>query len=708
MNMKRYIILLAVLLAAASCAKVEQDSKDPEPAQKGVEVTFSADTDIVTRTTLGEDWNVTWNEGDLVSILWEGGSCIVPAQIVDGKVLFKATVEEADEYYAVYPSTITAKVEADGRLTLHLPASQTGKFEDCAVIASHTTWEEKNFGRFKSAVGMIRFTIDDETLTRAIFSSTDDKMNIVGSISTDAGCSDFTTEGTQPEIEVNLDGSGTYFLATLPGVSLPGLYFKLGDNNLWKGEATSDKPATIPAGNVLCIDTPVNGHMEALGNFYITVTGSGTKDGTSWENAGDQAQLITYLSDPAQGAALHGHTIFVGEGEYDLAGAEGSAISVKYDTPTILFVSGVEGKTIFKTSAADECILACASSNVNLTLKGITFADAKHNGAGGALNLTAGHFDIQHCIFSGNATTSATNEQTGGAIYLGGTSAANISYCSFIGNKTAKTGGGAIAIYSAGITRILNCLFRGNNPDKIGNGGAILQKKTGNTLFIANCTFDENACATNGPDIFSSAGDALLIYNCTMVNPMGNNAASNGSIRANVPMLLANCTMAAAKVGTTNGFAGFYKKDEKLNMIVNNLIVVDEGSSIAKAVASGANTIVTTYGHNVLSKTPTVTFKGTGTATDISGVTATSIFGSTIALSENGLLPWSGPASLEGFQTATAAEVEAALKAYVPDGSNHYGEDFYNWLVEAGVFNTDAAGTPRGAEGWWPGSYQNQ
>ena len=142
-------------------------------------------------------------------------------------------------------------------------------------------------------------------------------------------------------------------------------------------------------------------------------------------------------------------------------------------------------------------------------------------------------------------------------------------------------------------------------------------------------------------------------------------------------------------------------------MIVNNLIVVDEGSSIAKAVASGANTIVTTYGHNVLSNTPTVTFKGTGTATDIFGVTASSVFGSSITLSESGLLPWSGPTALEGFQAATASDVENALKAYDPDGHS-LGADFYQWLVDSEVFSADAAGTPRGIAGWWPGSYQNQ
>ena len=705
MHMKRYIILLTAILAAVSCAKVEQDSKEPEHVQKPVEVIFSADAGFTTRTTLGEDWSVSWNEGDMVSILWNGGACVAPAQIVDGKVQFKATVEEADEYYAVYPSSINAKVEADGKLSLQLPASQTGKFADCAVIVSHTTLKELNFGRFKSAVGMIRFTISDANITRVAFASKDE-TNVTGSVSTDAACTEFSVEGTQPEINVELDGSGTYYLATLPGINLPGLYFKLGDNTVWKGEAISDKPATIPAGDVLCIDSPVDGHMEVIGNFYITVTGNGTKDGSSWDNAGDQAALINYLTDPAQGTALQGHTIFVGEGEYDL-GAAGRVVSVSYDAPTVFTVSGVEGQTVFKTSVADECILACASANVNMTLKGITFADAKHNGPGGALNLTAGHFDIEHCIFSGNAATSATNEQTGGAIYIGGTSTASISYSSFTGNKTAKTGGGAIAIYSQGVTRILGCVFKGNNPDKIGNGGAILQKKTGNILYVANCTFDGNACASNGADIFPSAGDALLLYNCTMVNPLGSNAALNGSIRANVPMFMANCTMAAQTVGTTNGFAAFYKTDAAMNYVINNLVVVDSGNSYSSAIAN-KSTNVTTYGHNVLTNTPKVVFTGSGTATDKTGVTATSIFGSTIALSGNGLLPWSGPASLEGFQTATAAEVEAALKAYVPDGKNNYGEAFYNWLVEAGVFNTDAAGTPRGAEGWWPGSYQNQ
>ena len=703
-----YILMAACLLAACKGEMPEQVGHDGEAAgqdgagviagsdRQSVQLTFTSDL-TATRTALGEDWSVSWCEGDAVSIVWKGGAATSAARLEDGKAFFSATVEDVSEYYAVYPSSIPASVGADGKLSLQIPSSQGGKFADCAVIVAHTTREALDFGRFHSALGLIRFSLDDDAIRQVRFSSSADE-NVCGAVSTDAACQSFMADATSPVIDVAVEGKGTYYLAMLPGVSLPGLKFQLGTETAWKGEAVSTKPASVSAGEVLCINTPVDSQMEVVGDFYISVSGSGSKDGSSKENAGDLAFLKTLLTSETSAAALSGHTVHLSAGTYDLATGD-KGMTLAFDTLTDFTLSGEAGTVITTSLSGEEgCILTVASANVNLTLDGITFTGASHNGTGGALCLIAGKHTLQNCTFSGNETTSTTADRVGGAVYVGGTAAADIIGCTFTGNKVKITGGGALAFFTTATCRVLGCTFKGNNPDKIGNGGAILQKKAGNILYVSHCTFDGNACATNGPDIFSSAGTALLLYNCTHVNPANSSAGNLGFVRANVPVFVANCTFAAATVGEANGELAFGVSGAEKNYVINNLMLCDTGNSLGTA-SSTTKRDATTYGHNVLTRAPLVTWTDKGSASDLSGISFASVFPSG-AVPSGGVLAWTGPSSLEGFVPATSANIETAMKAY-PQG----GADFHAWLVAQGCFDKDGAGNTRiGA--WWPGAYQ--
>lgn len=721
MRMKKRLsyIVLAVFAATVSCSKIpgqvgnesQADDHNVIGGSANQALTFVADA-VATKTTLNSDWTVSWNDGDEVSILWRGGQATSKARLEGDRAYFSAVVEEVSEYYAVYPSTVVASVGVDGKLSLQLPSQQAGTFEDCAVIIAHTTREKLDFGQFKSAVAMVRFTLDDTSITRARFASPDGSA-VGGSIITDASL-EVTAEASGTAIDVDLDGSGTYYLSLLPGLSLPGLSFQLGNESAWKGEAVSSSPASIAAGQVLCVNSSVDSHMEVMGDFYFTVDGAGTKDASSAKNAGDIAQLKSLLSDPASGAALDGHTIHLGAGTYDMAVGE-SGFAPDYQTTANVILKGLPGETVFTTSLSGDqgCIITVASDNVNLTLSGITFTGASHNGFGGALNLSKGNHRIENCVFTNNQVTSSTADRTGGAAYIGGTASADFEGCSFTGNKAAITGGGALAVYTTSRVTVLDCDFSGNithtGSAYIGNGGAVLQKKAGNILYIVNCRFSGNGTNTNGSDLFTSAGAALILFNTTFAHPLypDSKSLNRGLVRVNAPVLSVNCTYVMEVDENTTGAAcnnGVLAISQSSNnVILGNLMLSNAGYSMgAGATYTGSTTrTATTYGHNVYSLAPKIVLTDSGNGSDLTGIRTADVVASS-ALSDDGLLHWEGPAAkFSGYSAASKAEVAAVIKAY-PVG----GEAFYNWLVEKDVFGKDAAGNSRGEDLWWPGAYQ--
>lgn len=671
--MKKCLIVYALLFAALSC-KMENPLSVGDGAVPGSRelLTFTAETEV-SRTVLGAEWSVSWAEGDEVAILWKGGRAVAPAVIADGKVTFSASVDEAEGYFALYPSTLSASVGDDGKLVFALPVQQSGNFADCAVITSYATREGLDFGRFRSAVGLVRFPVGDSSISRISFSSAGEE-SVCGSVSVSPAFDGFETVPGAGSIELAVSGKGTYYMAVLPGLSLPGLNFRLGTQNAWKGSATSTAPANIGAGDVLCIHTPLDEKMVAEGEVVVN----------------DVETLRALLCGSA--ADIDGKTLRVGPGTYQLG------LALDYATPVSFAIKGGEG-TVF---TGDDACLTVNSGNVNLTLEGITFSGCTHDGEGGALCLKTGTHTIKNCTFTDNQTTSSTADRCGGAVYVGGTAVADISGCIFSGNRVQITGGAALAFFSSATSSVRNCVFRGNNPGKVGNGGAILIKHSSTTLYLADCSFEGNACATNGPDIFGSKAKALLAWNCTFTGGANTSPGNLGAIRINHPGFFGNCTLAMGTVGEANGVLAFGLSSGDTaasNCVFNNLILCDQGSSMGTASAS-AKRGLTTYGHNVWFQAPNLTLTDRGAASDRTGVKTSDLFSSTV-LSGAGLLEWNGPsAALEGFVCATAEEAASALKAY-----SFGGADFYDWLVREGIFDQDAAGAGRGSA-WWPGAYQ--
>ena len=278
---------------------------------------------------------------------------------------------------------------------------------------------------------------------------------------------------------------------------------------------------------------------------YITPTGSGNMDGSSWTNAlpGNNPGIggYTRLSDTLR-HAVSGSQFWVAEGTYlpcmdddrnktfeilqnvsvygGFAGNEMNITARDWKTQQTIF-SGNIGDDSLKT---DNCYHVIKTTGNNWTqvsnLDGLYVAHgyALENGApqndkrlnaGGVYIYPNTKLTIFQCTLYNNTAYSA-----GGGLCNEGLM--TVTHCHFYNNKnlgsTAK--GGAICIFSSQASYIRHTVF--NNNDGYYMGGAI---HTNSNTHIVNCLIYNNK-ATNGGGVFST-GSNNTIRNTTSTNNSG-------------------------------------------------------------------------------------------------------------------------------------------------------------------------------------------
>lgn len=244
--------------------------------------------------------------------------------------------------------------------------------------------------------------------------------------------------------------------------------------------------------------------------LYVTPTGAGTQDGTSWQNA--TANLFGAMQTPNA-------TVWVATGTY-VPSSIGDVTQSFSLGQNVQVYGGFSG---FETNLDQRNLLQNPTTLSGNTIGGpshhvmvnqdidyqsvldnfiITGGSAADFG-GGIKNINASP-TIQYCTFTGNFAPK------GGAIYSTGTQGSPLYFCAFT-NNTAVSGGGAIYA-SNSMMQVENCIFSGNSSS---NGGAI--SLSGSELTsVYNSLFVNNAAPYNstGGAIASFASD-LEIYNST-------------------------------------------------------------------------------------------------------------------------------------------------------------------------------------------------
>lgn len=341
-RISQFILFFAAGLALASCAKeitetpaapeesvpeyttITLTATHPEMTEAGAAAQENGATAVVsTKTTLGETGSVNWAAGDKLKLVCEDGSDFTTEALEEadlkagGKTAtFKATVPAGKALkWAVYPSDIATELTNDGKFSVTVPQVQDGKFEHASIEAGEIG--KDNSIALKNVCALLKFTVANEGAAKVFIGGNGAPLNGKVNISTSILEAPYTASDSedipdyQPNVEVSVNGPGTYYAAILPakttGLSMQ-IYSADNDNTLLAENISS---------NVL--DAPRKA-IKNLGELrstpfankrFVTKDGAGDKQGLSWENAWSFQTLISKL----QGTALTDHVIFISEGD---------------------------------------------------------------------------------------------------------------------------------------------------------------------------------------------------------------------------------------------------------------------------------------------------------------------------------------------------------------------------------------------------------
>lgn len=281
---------------------------------------------------------------------------------------------------------------------------------------------------------------------------------------------------------------------------------------------------------------------------YVTQLGAGTKDGTSWNNAMGETELVTALQNVASNGEF-----WIAQGEYrpSVTGDATKSFTINND---IELYGGFKGdetaldqrniykyKTVLTGDLANDDIgkengITTSTININGTNSEhvIKYLDASHslivdgifitagnaapNDDGGGILIEAGSPTIRKCTFAGNRST-----DRGGAIAsINAETAPLIEQCTFYGNGADSGNGGAIYLASdplSGQARVINSTFDSNFANE--KGGAIYLSTS--SAGIANSTFVNNSVGDtgNGSAIYIKDGSATLVNSIIWHNLTG-------------------------------------------------------------------------------------------------------------------------------------------------------------------------------------------
>lgn len=225
-----YCIGAAAMLLAVSCAK--EQAPVTEPADNLVKMTFTATTDMATKTSLDtEDGkSVNWSEGDKISVFainkGEFAShTAFAANNIDGTTadFIGATDADATDFVALYPYNLAASVTVAGGVTTikttipYVQKAVKDGFDPALNLMLATTTKDANHFYFKNLCSLIKVTIPED-LKNVTAISFRTRLAMTGT---------FTYNVTEKTVSASSDYFGkTLTMASEDGSALvPGTYY---------------------------------------------------------------------------------------------------------------------------------------------------------------------------------------------------------------------------------------------------------------------------------------------------------------------------------------------------------------------------------------------------------------------------------------------------------------------------------------------------
>jgi len=299
---------------------------------------------------------------------------------------------------------------------------------------------------------------------------------------------------------------------------------------------------------------PAAGAMAA--DYYVSVNGNGTKDGSSWDNAlpfatfyanvnsydnGDTFYFAggTYYATSKKPTAITNGYTFIGGFNPTLTGTKHATPAYPSSTPTV-FSGDVNQNGSLDAADAKYCLYVNTSTaKTSATLKpfviqGIDFTgcyDAtKDNRSHGGLYVDNSYdVTLKNCHFYGNKCVKP--DQYGGMALTAYRSTVFVQDCQFTDN-TAYQRGGAVYVYSnastKGLTVFERCLFSGNSATAESTPfGSAINYTHGPGLWLVNCTVANNTAQSGGAIYVNGADDTYTRNTYIIGSTIAGNTGGN-------------------------------------------------------------------------------------------------------------------------------------------------------------------------------------
>ena len=303
--MKKIVYILSVAIAAAACSKAEYPANTPAPQDPTTgKVEFSAifgEAPVVKSEISGT--SVLWKEGDEISIIWDGGKTTAQADAAGEKANFEATVDQAAEYFAVYPSKASVFL-TESTLAVGIPAEQNGAFEDANIAIARTSDRTLVF---KNLCALGKVTLSRNDIAKVVFKS-NNEQNLAGNatLSLDNNGVPTVVETSSPVDSIVLTpaagdafAAGSYYFAAIPSALDEGVSFTLttisGNTILGKASANATSLVRSEALNFGTLDNVAN--VNTLQLRFIFGPEAGAKATLDPDNNWPSASGTTELTN---------------------------------------------------------------------------------------------------------------------------------------------------------------------------------------------------------------------------------------------------------------------------------------------------------------------------------------------------------------------------------------------------------------------------
>lgn len=354
-------------------------------------------------------------------------------------------------------------------------------------------------------------------------------------------------------------------------------------------------------------------------DYYVSVEGSGEKNGSSWENAIAFTEMYSNINTKYKNGDVfyfQGGTYYV-PAKVPTVSNGYSFIGATTGTPTV-FSGDVNGDGVANEGDAPSLLFIKLDTkngddSKHFVLKNITFTEAYVNQTKtSALRVdNSGWVDVQNCIFDKNISVYSKDNNYGGPACLLERSTVNFTDCKFTNNESNGRGG-AIKLTSdaqaKGYTTLNRCLVSGNKASSLGSA---IFFNHGQELNIINSIVAENKSGTEGEigAIFSIGADKTYARRITIINSTiaGNIGGPQVLGRKDAAIRIANSIIVGD--GTTPAISLQEKPTQVLSAGYNIIGMYKVGTVPTSAwmtsdFVSDNNTLSSIFGSNTMAEGP--------------------------------------------------------------------------------------------------------